>query len=279
MRSLITFVRRSPAGTLGLVIVSLLLGIAAFAPVVAPYPYGATDVPNRLAGPSLDHLFGTDALGRDVFSRVVYGARVSMFVGVGAMIISISVGTFVGLASGYYRGLLDLVVQRLVDVWIAFPGLVIAITMVVVLSAGLVTVAVVLGLIMVSSTIRVVRGAVFTTREEQYVLAARSVGASDARIMVQHILPNILPTVIVLATLQMGAAILAETSLSFLGFGVPPPHPSWGAMLNRSARSQMLDAPLLSIWPGLAITLAVFGFNILGDALRDVLDPRLRGSR
>lgn len=273
------FARSSPMGAFAALMLLALFVSAVFADVIAQYSYDKTHVTDRLEGASGDYWLGTDGLGRDVFSRLVYGARVSLFVSCGAVAISITFGTILGLVSGFRGGVLDLAVQRIVDVAIAFPALIIAISVVAVFSAGLFTVAIILGVVMIATATRMVRGVTISLRQETYIEAARVLGASEIRIMLRHILPNTLPTIIVLCSLQMGAAILAESSLSFLGFGIPPPHPSWGSMLTTSARNQMREAPLLSLYPGIAITLTVFSFNMLGDALRDALDPRLRGSR
>ncbi|HZQ98683.1 MAG TPA: ABC transporter permease [Chloroflexota bacterium] len=278
-RRIALFVRNQPLGTIGLAIVLLLLFTAAFAPLLAPYSfeYGVAD--ERLLPPSWAHPFGTDASGRDMLSRIIYGARISVTVGFGAVAIATGLATIVGMASGYFGGFFDLVVQRVVDTWISFPALVLLISFVSVFGPGLWNVTFILGVLLAPGASRVIRGATIAMRHQPYVEAARCLGAGHGRVLVRHVLPNVFTTVIVLATVQLGAAILAESTLSFLGYGVPPPYPAWGSMLSGTGRAFMLQSPWLSIWPGLAISLAVFGFNVLGDALRDELDPRLRGGR
>ena len=273
------FVARKPLGAVGGAIVLLLLLVALAAPWLAPYPYDVGAASERLQGPSLSHPFGTDANGRDMLSRIIWGARISVTVGFGAVAISTFLAVVIGVVSGYFGGWFDLLVQRLVDVWISFPALVLLVSLVAVAGPGLWSVTVILGILLAPGTSRVVRGAVIGVRHLPYIESASCVGAGHARVIRKYVLPNVFAPVIVLATVQLGTAILAESTLSFLGYGVPPPHPAWGAMLSGTGRAFMLQSPWLSIWPGLAISLVVFGFNMLGDALRDELDPRLRGSR
>lgn len=274
-----SFVARKPLGAIGGALVLLLLVVAAAAPVLAPYPYDVGNAAVRLQGPSLAHPFGTDANGRDMLSRVIWGAQISVTVGFGAVLISTVLAVTVGIVSGYFGGWLDLTVQRLVDIWISFPALVLLISLVAVAGPGLWSVTAILGILLAPGTSRVVRSAVIGIRHLPYIESASCIGAGHTRVLLKYILPNVLAPIIVLATVQLGTAILAESTLSFLGYGVPPPHPAWGGMLSGTGRAFMLQSPWLSIWPGLAISLAVFGFNMLGDALRDELDPRLRGSR
>jgi peptide/nickel transport system permease protein len=274
-----SFVARKPLGAIGGALVLLMLIVAAAAPVLAPYPYDVGEASVRLQGPSLAHPFGTDANGRDMLSRVIWGARISVTVGFGAVAISTLLAVTVGIISGYFGGWIDLTVQRLVDIWIAFPALVLLISLVAVAGPGLWSVTGILGILLAPGTSRVVRSAVISIRHLPYIESASCIGAGHTRVLLKYILPNVLAPIIVLATVQLGTAILAESTLSFLGYGVPPPHPAWGGMLSGTGRAFMLQSPWLSIWPGLAISLAVFGFNMLGDALRDELDPRLRGSR
>ncbi|MFN8524476.1 MAG: ABC transporter permease [Chloroflexota bacterium] len=274
-----TFSQRQPLGAFGAAVVLVLIAVALGAPFLAPYTYDEGNAAERLLGPTVTHPFGTDANGRDMLSRMVYGARISVTVGFGAVAISTLVAVLVGVVSGYLGGWTDLLVQRLVDIWIAFPALVLLVSLISIVGPGLWSVTAVLGLLLAPGTSRVVRAAVLAIRHLPYIESAACVGASQPRIMARHILPNVLPPVIVLATVQLGTAILAESTLSFLGYGVPPPYPAWGAMLSGTGRAFMLQSPWLSIWPGLAISLVVFGFNMLGDALRDELDPRLRGRR
>jgi peptide/nickel transport system permease protein len=271
------FVRKKPLGAIGAAIILLLLIVALGAQWLAPYPYDLGVAADRLQGPSLAHPFGTDANGRDLLSRIIWGARISVTIGFGAVALSTLVAVAVGVVSGYFGGWLDLLVQRLVDIWIAFPALVLLVSLVAILGPGLWSTTLVLGILLAPGTARVVRGAVLAMRHQPYVEAARCVGAGHARIVRSVVLPNVSAAILVLATTQLGTAILAESTLSFLGYGVPPPFPTWGAMLSGTGRAFMLQSPWLSIWPGLAISAAVFGFNMLGDALRDILDPRLRG--
>ncbi|HEV7663136.1 MAG TPA: ABC transporter permease [Chloroflexota bacterium] len=270
------FVQRKPLGAVGGAIILLLLVVAAGAQWLAPYAYDVGSTAERLQAPSLAHPFGTDANGRDLLSRVIWGARVSVTIGFGAVLISTLVAVSVGITSGYFGGWLDLLVQRLVDVWISFPALVLLVSLVAVLGPGLWSTTVVLGILLAPGTARVVRSAVLAMREQPYVESARCAGAGHARIVRYYVLPNVSAAIVVQATTQLAAAVLAESTLSFLGYGVPPPFPTWGSMLSGTGRQFMLQSPWLSIWPGLAISLTVFGFNMLGDALRDVLDPRLR---
>lgn len=272
-------VREKPLGAFGGLIVIGLMLCAALAPWLAPYGYDETNVRQRLKPPSAQFYFGTDNLGRDVFSRIVYGARISVTVGFGAVALGVLLATVVGVVSGYFGGIFDVVVQRLVDAWMAFPFLVILLSVMAVLGPGLLNVILSLGMLSAANSSRVIRSAVLAAKENQYVEAARAAGASHLRIILRYILPNVMAPIIVIATIGLGFAILAESALSFLGLGVPPPYPSWGEMLSGSGRSYMHKAPWMAIWPGVAISLAVFGFNMLGDALRDLLDPRLRGSQ
>jgi peptide/nickel transport system permease protein len=271
------FARHKPLGAFGGAIVLALLIVAAGAQWIAPYPYDVGVVTDRLQGPSLAHPFGTDANGRDLLSRIIWGARMSVTIGFGAVLLSTVLSVSVGVCSGYFGGWFDLLIQRLVDVWISFPALVLLVSLVAILGPGLWSTTLVLGILLAPGTARVVRSAVLAMRHLPYVESARCVGAGDARIVRKYVLPNVAAAILVLATTQLGVAVLAESTLSFLGYGVPPPFPTWGAMLSGTGRAFMLQSPWLSIWPGLAISLAVFGFNMLGDALRDVLDPRLRG--
>jgi peptide/nickel transport system permease protein len=277
LSALTGFVRKKPLGAIGAAIILVLLIVAIGAQWLAPYPYDVGVAAARLQGPSLAHPFGTDANGRDLLSRIIWGARISVTIGFGAVVLSTLVAVAVGVLSGYFGGWVDLLVQRLVDIWIAFPALVLLVSLVAILGPGLWSTTLVLGILLAPGTARVVRSAVLAMRHQPYVEAARCAGAGHARIVRSVILPNVSAAILVLATTQLGAAILAESTLSFLGYGVPPPFPTWGAMLSGTGRAFMLQSPWLSIWPGLAISAAVFGFNMLGDALRDILDPRLRG--
>jgi peptide/nickel transport system permease protein len=272
------FAWRKPLGAIGGAIVVAMLVMAVFAERIAPYGYDETVRGARMKPPGVTHWLGTDNLSRDMWSRIVYGARVSITVGFLTIGLSTLLATSIGVSSGYLGGAYDLVVQRVVDAWLSFPYLVIVLSVMAVLGPGLLNVVLSLSLIITATNSRVIRGATIAVSQHAYVEAARAMGCRHGRIIVRHILPNVAATIIILATIGLGAAILAESALSFLGFGVPPPYPSWGAMLSGSGRTYMLRAPWMAIWPGVAISLAVFGFNMLGDALRDVLDPRLRGS-
>ncbi len=272
------FCRRKPLGAIGGLIVLVLIVLALFAGGIAPYPYDEMIAGARLRPPSAQFWMGTDNLGRDMFSRVVAGARVSVTVGFGAVLLGIFLATIIGVTSGYFAGRYDIVVQRVVDAWQSFPFLVITLSLMAVLGPGQLNVILALGVVGAAGASRVIRGATIGVAHNPYVEAARALGCGHLRILVRYVLPNVAATVIILATIGLGGAILAESALSFLGFGVPPPYPSWGAMLSGSGRSYMYQAPWMALWPGAAISLAVYGFNMLGDALRDVLDPRLRGS-
>jgi len=278
LRAVGRFVRRKPLGAMGAVIVGAMLVMAAFAERIAPYGYDDSIRGARMKAPSAAHWLGTDNLSRDMWSRIVYGARVSISVGFLTVTLAVLAAAAVGVSSAYFGGAWDLIVQRVVDAWLSFPYLIIILSVMAVLGPGLLNVVLSLALLLAATNSRVIRGATLTAMQQTYVEAARAMGCGHARIIVRHLLPNVTATIIILATIGLGAVILAESALSFLGFGVPLPHPSWGGMLSGSGRTHMLRAPWMAIWPGAAISLAVFGFNMLGDALRDVLDPRLRGS-
>jgi peptide/nickel transport system permease protein len=269
--------RRKPLGGIGIVVIVALIGMALFADVIAPYAYDDSIPGARIKAPSRQFWMGTDNLGRDIWSRVVYGARISVTVGFCTVALAMLMATAVGLSSAYIGGVYDILVQRVVDAWMAFPGLVIILALMAVLGPGLLNLIFALAIVGAAGASRVIRGVVLSTMQNAYVEAARALGAGHMRIITLYVLPNILATIIVLATIGLGTVILAESALSFLGFGVPPPYPSWGGMLSGSGRSFMIHAPWMALCPAAAISLAVFGFNMFGDALRDVLDPRLRG--
>ena len=272
-------VREKPLGAFGGMLVLVLMLCALLAHWIAPYPYDETNVRQRLKPPGAQFYLGTDNLGRDVFSRIVYGARISVTVGFAAVTLSLLLATTVGITSGYFGGKFDVLVQRVVDAWMAFPNLLFVLFIMAVLGPGLLNVILALGVVNAANRSRVIRSATLAAKENQFVEAARAVGAGHLRIILLYILPNVMAPIIIIATNALGGVILAESTLSFLGFGVPPPYPSWGEMLSGSGRSYMYRAPWMAIWPGVAISLGVFGFNMLGDALRDLLDPRLRGSQ
>lgn len=273
---LLRLARTKPLGVFGGVVVAGLLAVGILADQLAPYSYDDFDPARRLLAPTAAHPFGTDEQGRDVLSRVIYGARVSMVVAVGSAIVATLVGSAIGTVSGYFGGAVDLVTQRLIDVWLAFPGLIFVIFLVGILSNSFPVLILTIGLLYSAGSSRVVRGAVMAVRESLYVEAARALGARHGRILLRHIIPNVMAVIIVNTSAQLGSIILLESSLSFLGFGPPPPFPSWGRMLSE-ARTQMVYHPNLMLFPGLAVTLAVFSFNMFGDMVRDLLDPRLRG--
>jgi peptide/nickel transport system permease protein len=265
-------------GALGAVMCLLFLFTGVFADIIAPFGYNEMNPIDRLKPPSMDYLLGTDQIGRDVFSRIVYGARTSLIIGFSAAFFSIIISSVIGVTTGYFRGKFDFLVQRMVDAWMSFPDLVVVIVAVSVFGPGMWQVILVLSLLYGIAGSRIVRGAVLTVKENDYVHAAESVGASTSRILLRHILPNIMAPIIVLFTTRLAAVILVEAGLSFLGLGVPPPAPSWGGMLSFEGRSYMFQAPWLAIMPGLAITIVVYNINMFGDAMRDLLDPRMRGS-
>lgn len=270
--------RRKPMGFVGFLILVLVGCAAAFAPQLAPYGYAETDLLARLKGPSAQHWFGTDNLGRDLLSRVIWGSRVSLGISFSAVILAKTLATVIGLVSGYYGGWFDKIVQRFVDIWLALPSLIILVTLLGVLGAGVFTLILVVGLSNAPASSRLIRSVVLGVREEPYVEAARALGARDGRILLVHVLPNIVHIIIYSATVTLGAVILVVASLGFLGYGVPPPRPDLGAMLSGDGLTFMRKSPWMAIWPGLVITLVVFSFNVFGDALRDLLDPRMRGT-
>jgi len=273
----IRLIRGKPLGALGGVIVLAMLFTGIFADQLAPYEMLAMDTKHILKSSSAVHPLGTDNLGRDVLSRVIYGARISMIVSVVGSMFSIFIAATIGLFSGYFGGKIDIMVQRLVDAWMCLPSLFLILTIMAITGPGLVQVIIVLGLINGVGNSRVVRSAVIGIKENVYVSASVTVGCSDMRILARHILPNVLAPVIILFTTTMGFMILAEATISFLGYGIPPPQPSWGGMLGLEGRRYMELLPTLALWPGLALALVVFGVNMLGDAVRDILDPRLKG--
>jgi peptide/nickel transport system permease protein len=299
-RGTLTFARKKPLGfACALVVLALivvgdlvpvtvngaldLLGIDPRLPyvadVIAPFRYDKINLGERLEGSSWRHPLGTDDLGRDTLSRLVYGARVSVIVPVGAVLITEALAATIGIMSAYYGGWLDKGAQRIVDVFQALPGLVVLISILGLFGSGLWQLVVVIGVLSGPPASRLIRGQVLSVMASPYIEAARVIGARDGRIMVRYVLPNVMALIILGSTLRLGAVVLMEASLSFLGFGLRPPFPSWGQMLSIQGREHMRSAPGLAIYPGLAIALVVFAYNLFGDALRDTLDPRLRGSR
>lgn len=269
--------RQKPLGAIGAVICLVFLIAGVFADVLAPYGYNQIMPIDRLKPPGWQHPFGTDNLGRDIFSRILYGAQLSVIVGLSAAFLATLVSTVLGITSGYLGGRFDMLVQRFVDAWMSFPDIVILIVVAAVLGPGMTQLIVILGLLYGIAGSRIVRSAVLSVREQSYVHAAQSIGATTPRIMLRHVLPNVMSPVIVLFTTRVGAVILAEAALAFLGLGVPPPAPTWGGMLTGSARTYMHMAPWMALAPGICLTLVVFSINMFGDALRDLLDPRMRG--
>lgn len=266
-----------PMGTIGGVIVVLFLGVGVLADLLAPYGIIDTNMRAVLLPPSGQYILGTDQLGRDLLSRIIYGARISMFVGLGAAALDAVLATIIGIISGYFGGKVDLVIQRLVDSVIVFPNMFFYLSVMALIGPGLIQVILVLGILSGIGSSRLVRSTVMAARNNVYIEASRSIGSSNIRTLLRHVLPNVFAPIIIIFTLAMGGAIIAEASLSFLGMGIPPPTPSWGGMLSGAGRRYMLQAPWLVIWPGLALSLVVYGINMLGDAMRDLLDPRLRG--
>src|SRR5262245_61753230 len=277
IRLVFRFCRHKPLGAIGGVLVVGLIVLALFADRIAPYSYDDSIRGARMKPPSAQFWMGTDNLSRDIWSRVVYGARISVTVGFATVALATVMSTAIGVSSAYIGGAFDIVVQRVVDAWMSFPALVVVLSLMAALGPGLLNLILALSILGAASGSRVIRGTTLSVIQNPYIEAARALGAGHLRIVMLYILPNVMATILILATIGLGTVILAESALSFLGFGIPPPYPSWGAMLSGSGRSFMVHAPWMVLWPSAAISLAVFGFNMLGDALRDVLDPRLRG--
>jgi len=265
--------RRNPGSWVGLAIVTLLVLLALFAPLIVDRPPDQQNLRTRLQPPSAEQLFGTDEFGRSVFARVVYGARISLMTGLIPVALALLLGSAIGLLAGYFRGRLDGFLMRVMDVLLAFPSLLLALAVVGTLGPGLVNAVIAIAIVDIPIYARLVRSVVIGTREEEYVQAARALGASNARLMLRHVLPSAIGPIVVQATLGVGFAILAIAGLSFLGLGVQPPTSDWGEMLARGRRF-LPDATWLMIFPGIAVSLTVLGFNLLGDGLRDALDPR-----
>ena len=269
--------REHPLGTIGAAIILVLILVSIFADALAPFRFGEMNLDDRLAAPSSLHPLGTDQLGRDFLSRLIHGARLSLFVGLAATTLHVVVAALIGGTAGFLGGRFDLVVQRFVDAWMSMPGLLVLLTIMSLTGRGLLQIILVLGISSGISNSRVVRSAVIAIKENDYFQAARAVGSPAAQILRRHVLPNVMPPIIIIFSITIGATIVAEASLSFLGFGLPPDVPSWGGMLSREGRQYMSIAPRLAIWPGLCLSIVVYGINMFGDAIRDMLDPRLRG--
>ena len=270
-------VKEKPLGAIGGVITLVLLFTGLFADVLAPYGMNETDKLNFLAPPSAQYWLGTDHLGRDMLSRIIFGARVSVVVGLTSSVITVAIAVFIGVLSGYIGGPFDLMLQRVVDAVMALPGLVLLLVIISMVGPGMWSVIVTLGVLGGISSSRIIRSAVIGIKENAYVAAAQAIGCRRGTMFLRHLLPNIMAPIIILFSLNIPGVILSEASLSFLGFGIPAPQPSWGAMLGGKARPYMMSAPWMVLWPGIALAVVVFGTNIFGDALRDLLDPRLRG--
>ena len=267
---------RYPLGAIGAVTLLALAAVAVFAPWIATGDPFIHDPAGRLTGPSAQYWLGADSLGRDLFSRIVYGARISLYVGFSSVLVAVSVGTVFGVTSAYLGGRFDLILQRVVDAFLGFPNLLLALLMMVALGASLNNLTLAISVGYIPTVVRLSRSSALSITEEVYVAAARATGCTNARIVLRHVLPNAVAPVFVLATAQLGSAIVSEAGLSFLGLGAPPPTPSWGAMINEGAR-ELEIAPWIATFPGLALSVVVLAFALLGDALRDHLDPRLRG--
>jgi peptide/nickel transport system permease protein len=275
--SLLRLVKEKPLGTLGLVITLILLLTGIFANFIAPYGMNENNMQNILARPSIHFWLGTDNLGRDLLSRVIFGARISVIIGLAATSLGTVFSTIIGVVCGYFGGTIDLIVQRFVDAVMCIPLLMLVMVVMSMVGPGMWQLIIVLGISGGINTSRVVRSAVIGIKENMYLQAAEAIGSSNTRILTRHILPNIMAPIIVGFTTYLPGVILTEASLSFLGYGIPPPTPSWGGMLSATGLEYMYLSPWMVIWPGLALTVTVYGVNIFGDALRDIMDPRLRG--
>ena len=273
----IRLVREKPLGTISGIIVLILILVAIFANALAPYQYWQMHLADRLQGPSAQYLLGTDQLGRDLLSRLIVGARLSIFVGLSATAVNVVVAILIGGTSGFLGGKLDLGVQRFVDAWMAFPGLLLLLTIMSIVGSGLLQIIVVLGISGGIGGSRVLRGAVIGIKENDYFLAAEAIGSPKWRTLIRHVLPNIAAPIIIIFSISIGGVILGLASLSFLGFGLPASNPDWGGLLSREGRQYMEVGPRLAPWPGLCLPTTVYCLNMFGDALRDLLDPRLRG--
>lgn len=267
--------KRNKAALVGGVLIIIYVTSALFAPILFTGNPSALNLMNSLESPSVDHPLGTDELGRSILGRIIYGSRISLLIAVGVVSVGVIIGIPLGLVSGYYRGKVDFIIQRVTDTMLAFPGFLLALALVAVLGVGLKNTVISIGISMIPLYIRLVRGCVLSVREEVYVEAARAVGTRDVIILIRHILPNVMVPITVQTSLSMGTAILFAAGLGFLGIGVQPPTPEWGSMLG-SARSYLFHAPHVATFPGIAIFLAVLSFNLLGDGLRDALDPRFK---
>jgi peptide/nickel transport system permease protein len=275
-RRMISVFTGRPLPVIGLIIILLIVLASIFAPLLAPYPPNQMDIINKLQPPNSAHWLGTDSLGRDTLSRIIYGSRTSLIIGISVMLISSVIGIVLGLLAAYFGGAVYHIVMRLMDALMAFPMLLLALLVASLLGSGMLNVIIALGIGMISAPCRMMCGVVLSVKQNDYVLSARAMGMSNRRLMFQEILPNAFPPLLVMITIGIGAVILAEAGLSFLGIGITPPTATWGGMVNDGYKF-LMSSPVLAISPGIAIMLIVFGFNMLGDGLRDALDPKLRG--
>lgn len=273
----ISFCKRKPLGAVGGFIILSMAAMAALAPIIAKDPM-AWNLMEGFQGMSLRHYLGTNDVGQDLWSQIVYGARISLYVGFASVALGSGVGAFFGLISAYYGGWLDIMLQRIWDAFMAVPQLVLALAIMAALGGSVNNVVLAVGITQIPRANRIVRSQALSVKQSEYVMAARSIGAKDGRIMLLHVLPGCVAPWLIIASAGLGAAIIAEASLSFLGLGVPPTTPTWGGMLSQRGREYFVLAPGMAIWPGVALSLAVYGFNLFGDSIRDVLDPRLRGT-
>ena len=270
-------VKEKPLSIIAGVVILLLILVALFADVLAPFPHDEVNIVDRMQAPSGRYLLGTDQLGRDLLSRLIFGAQISLTVGLAATAVNVVVAVLIGGPSGFFGGRLDLAAQRFVDAWMAFPGLLLLLTIMSLVGRGVPQIIVVLGVTGGIGGSRVIRGAVIGVKENVYFQAAEAIGSTRWRTLIRHVLPNIAAPMIIIFTINVGAVIISEAALSFLGFGLPISVPSWGGMLSREGREFMEVAPRLALWPGLCLTIVVYCLNMFGDAVRDLLDPRLRG--
>ena len=270
-------VKEKPLSIIAGVVILLLMLVAIFADVLAPFPHDEVNIVDRMQAPSGRYLLGTDQLGRDLLSRLIFGAQISLTVGLAATAVNVVVAVLIGGPSGFFGGRLDLAAQRFVDAWMAFPGLLLLLTIMSLVGRGVPQIIVVLGVTGGIGSSRVIRGAVIGVKENVYFQAAEAIGSTRSRTLIRHVLPNIAAPLIVIFSINVGAVIISEAALSFLGFGLPISVPSWGGMLSREGRQFMEIAPRLALWPGLCLTIVVYCLNMFGDAVRDLLDPRLRG--
>ena len=270
-------VKEKPLSIIAGVVILLLMLVAIFADVLAPFPHDEVNIVDRMRAPSGRYLLGTDQLGRDLLSRLIFGAQISLTVGLAATAVNVVVAVLIGGPSGFFGGRLDLAAQRFVDAWMAFPGLLLLLTIMSLVGRGVPQIIVVLGVTGGIGNSRVIRGAVIGVKENVYFQAAEAIGSTRSRTLIRHVLPNIAAPLIIIFTINVGAVIISEAALSFLGFGLPISVPSWGGMLSREGRQFMELAPRLALWPGLCLTIVVYCLNMFGDAVRDLLDPRLRG--